>query len=243
MLGVKAVYRDILFFKLAGIKHIIGAPLTRDLDSGKLDSVTGLIEQESKRLSNCLKELGYIDIADKVAWDLKYTPDELHHALSILGDIGNKPFIVVNAGGKVDINDWGNENWKILLSQLSQTLSCPLVFIGGLVDIDRANLLGMAWNGKVINTCGQLSPRETGALLSHASLFFGHDSGPMHLAAANSVPCICVFSNNNPAGKWYPYSPNVEHTIYRNEIDIKQISPANVMAGILYQWRRLYPVV
>jgi len=41
--------------------------------------------------------------------------------------------------------------------------------------------------------------------MKHASVYLGHDSGPIHLAAAAGVPCVGIYSARNPAGTWFPY--------------------------------------
>ncbi len=38
-----------------------------------------------------------------------------------------------------------------------------------------------------------------------ATLFVGHDSGPMHLAAAIGLPCVAIFSAHNKPGPWFPF--------------------------------------
>ena len=48
--------------------------------------------------------------------------------------------------------------------------------------------------GAKVNLCGRLTPRETAAVLEHAEVFLGPDSGPMHLAASVGVPCVIAFS-------------------------------------------------
>lgn len=61
------------------------------------------------------------------------------------------------------------------------------------------------WRGPVINLCGVTNPRETAALLERAELFVGHDSGPMHLAAAMGTRCVAVFSARQQPRIWFPY--------------------------------------
>jgi heptosyltransferase III len=239
-LGLRAVYRDLAFFRLAGIRRVIGAPLTRDLDAGRIDEKTGHMEPEAERLARCLQKLGPIDLSNKKAWDLRLTPDEIARGEAVLGEFVNVPFIAVNTGGKVAINDWGMSNWTTLLSQLSQAISAPLVFVGGAEDDDRAKVLAASWQHPVLSACGRLSPRESAALLRRASLFVGHDSGPMHLAAANGVSCVCVFSRNNPPGKWYPYSPRgTSHRVFRDEVDVRHIRPEKLRESVLELWRSL----
>lgn len=46
---------------------------------------------------------------------------------------------------------------------------------------------------------------ETTALLSHASLFVGNDSGIAHMAAAMNVPSVVIFGSMN-RDHWYPWT-------------------------------------
>jgi len=68
----------------------------------------------------------------------------------------------------------------------------------------RTELLLANWPGPRVNLCGRLSVRESAALLTRARVYVGHDSGPMHLAAAVGTPCVAVFSSRNLPGEWFP---------------------------------------
>jgi len=46
--------------------------------------------------------------------------------------------------------------------------------------------------------------RELAALIQAADLFLGHDSGPMHLAAAVGTPCVAIFGAASPL-QWSPH--------------------------------------
>ena len=50
-----------------------------------------------------------------------------------------------------------------------------------------------------------MTPRETAAAFGRAASFIGHDSGPMHLAAAVGLRCTAVFSARNIPRVWFPY--------------------------------------
>ena len=45
--GVPAVWRDLAFFRACGFRRIIGAPLSRELDYGRVDPATEEVERES----------------------------------------------------------------------------------------------------------------------------------------------------------------------------------------------------
>jgi len=52
-------------------------------------------------------------------------------------------------------------------------------------------------------------------VLTHARMYLGHDSGPMHLAAAVGTPCVAVFSSRSLPGEWFPYGDQ-HRVLYRS---------------------------
>ncbi len=203
--GRAAAMRDWAFFRLCGIRTIIGLPLSRDLQSTRVDAATGELERECSRLARTLGALGPIDLADLGVWDLRLTEQERAVGQHMIrGFTGH--FIAINMGGKWIRNDWGAARWRQLLERLALSHSSyGLLFVGSAEDSDRARNVSAQWPNRVIDACGQLSPRESSAALAPASLFIGHDSGPLHLAAAAGVTCIGLYSELNKPKKWHPY--------------------------------------
>jgi ADP-heptose:LPS heptosyltransferase len=100
--------------------------------------------------------------------------------------------------------DWGQENWRGLLSRLTRELpEHGLVLIGANEESAAATYASAEWRGPVVNLCG-LPPRETAAVLRDVELFLGPDSGQMHMAAAYRVPCAIVFASRIRRGHWFP---------------------------------------
>jgi heptosyltransferase III len=228
--------RDVTFFKLCGVKTIIGAPLTPDLADWKIDPVTGEEEFEAVRLTRCLEGLGAIDLDDPAVWDLRLSEAEEAAASAALAPLAGAPFMAVNMGGKVVANDWGEANWNRTLSGLGEATGLGLVFVGGPEDAERAERLRAAWPGPVVNLCGALAPRETAAVLGRARLFTGHDSGPLHLAAAMQTPCVGVYGGNNPAHRWHPYGAG--HKVLQDMRGVDQIAPDRMIEAILATLKR-----
>jgi heptosyltransferase-3 len=202
--GVLQNIRDYAFFRICGFSNIIGLPLNHDDDTGRVDDQTGYVEWEAERLARCLRSLGPIDLDDPAMWDLRLTREETETAQARLSPLNGAPFLAINTGGKLPIKDWGEANWAALLDRLSGRLGLSLVFVGADTDWERAERLSGHWPMATVNVCGRLSPRETSALLQNAAGFVGHDSGPLHLAAAAGVACVGLFGSNNPRGKWHP---------------------------------------
>jgi ADP-heptose:LPS heptosyltransferase len=121
--------------------------------------------------------------------------------------------LAMSIGTKIDVNDWGDDNWRALLNDLSNRLpGWGLVVLGASVEHARSAGLLSAWHGPTVNLCGRLSVRESGAVMRCVRVFIGHDSGPMHLAAAVGTPCAAIFSARHLPGLWFPYGPM--HTVF-----------------------------
>jgi ADP-heptose:LPS heptosyltransferase len=218
----KAVQRDKWFFKLAGgVKRIVGLPAADQLERVR-DPETGMYEAEASRLARTVRELGDAAIGNIANWDLRLTEAEKDAARSALGELASMPLIVCGPGTKMQAKDWGQENWRALLGDLylrygSGRPGFGLVFIGAKEDAEISDFAAQDWAGPEVKLCGRLSPRETAAVLSGASVFLGPDSGPMHLAACFGVPCVIAFSARGLPGVWYP--TGAHHRVIYHQVD------------------------
>jgi len=198
--------RDVAFFRLCGFNHIIGAPLQSDLRRPRRIHGTDEIEHECERLARCVAELGPINLQDRAMWDLRLSAEERAAGMRAIVPLSRGPFIAINTGGKLAAQDWGAGNWLALIQRLTADLPTHgLLIVGGNADSARAQQLARAWHGCSLNACGQLTPRETAAALHESSLFIGHDSGPLHLAAAMDATCVGLFGSNSWPRRWHPF--------------------------------------
>jgi heptosyltransferase III len=201
---LKNVRRDRWFFRLAGVRKIVGLPGPQELEN-KFDSATGLYEAEASRLARTLAELGDAGVDDPAHWSLRLTALEREKARVALGVLVGRPIIVCGPGTKMQAKDWGEQNWQALLVRLhTKYPEYGLALIGAQEDAVVSEYAAEHWTGPKVNLCGKLSPRETAAVLERAAVFLGPDSGPMHLAACASVPCVIAFSARGLPGIWYP---------------------------------------
>jgi ADP-heptose:LPS heptosyltransferase len=202
----KDVWRDRLFFRLCGIRRIIGLPQWESDFKLQIQPSTGLYENEASRLACRIRELGPVDLDDRSAWDLHLEESERRKAEELIKPLKGHPFLAVSQGTKVQANDWGAANWSELLKQLTQVLpDWGLLLLGSSDEAERAASCAAVWRGRVVNICGKSNPRVSAAALKKAAFYLGHDSGPMHLASAVGVPCVAIFSARNLPGHWYPY--------------------------------------
>lgn len=212
------VVRDAAFFRLCGIPTMIGLPLARDARTNRLDPVTGWYEPEAARLARLMRGLGKIDLQDAANWDLGLTIDEHKRAAEVLEPVQGRPLLACSVGTKVQAKDWGQDNWRSVLDTLAAELpQHGLVLVGAQEESGVSESAAAAWTGRSVNLCGKLLPRESAAVLARAKLFLGHDSGPMHLAAALGVPCVAVFAARNKPRMWFPWGSQHEVIYHRTD--------------------------
>ncbi len=225
--GAKSARRDAMFFRLCGVRRMVGVPLSVALQENFFGAESGLglteLEPEAARLARNVAELGDARLEDAASWDLRLTDAEQEKAREAIGaDILALPTIAVSVGTKVQAKDWGGENWRALLARLAA--ECPghgLLLAGAVVEREASEVAADGWRsaggGPVVNLCGKLSPRESAAAFTHARMFVGHDSGPMHLAAAVQTPCVAIFAARNVPRVWFPFGP--QHRVVYHRVD------------------------
>jgi ADP-heptose:LPS heptosyltransferase len=245
--GAIAVRRDVLFFRLCGIGRIVGAPLARGLSEHQARP-DGTWEAESSRLARCLVSFGDALLDEAGSWDLRLGPAE--HAAAeraLSGWPGAGGFLALSIGTKYDVKDWGDTNWCATLADLGRRHGAlGLATVGANEEAARSRAVAAAWPGPRLDLCGKLTPRESAAVLRRARLFLGHDSGPMHLAAAVGTSVVAVFSARSRPGVWYPHGPRHRIIYHRTpcfgcELErclryakscIMSVSPAEVVGAV-----------
>lgn len=209
--GVEAARRDARFFRLCGIGRIVGVPLTAEMQAHLVEPEHGALEHEYDRLARNVRELGDCWVDSDAAWELFLTAAEGAGAEAALAAAAGRPVLAVSVGTKVQSKDWGRENWRALLADLGRVYpGYCLALLGAAEESDVSAYAAEGWRSGagaesvVLNLCGQLTPRESAAALRHARLFVGHDSGPMHLAAAVGTACVAIFAARNIPRVWFP---------------------------------------
>ena len=213
----KAMVRDRLFFRAAGVRKLIGFSTDDAEFNPKVNVMTGFQEWEAARLTRRIRALGDVNLGDERFWDLRLTHQEFNIAsLALSAFSPQKPILAVCVGTKCQANDWEENNWVVLISRLSAILKdWQLIIVGAAEEAERASKCIKTWQNTKINLCGKTTPRVSAAILKRANLFIGHDSGPLHLASSVGVPSVAIFSSRNLPGQWYPrgeFNRIIQHT-------------------------------
>ena len=203
--GEVANRRDDLFFRLCGAKRIVGTP-TGELANYRYDAQADRYEAEASRLARCIAEIGDARLRDPASWDLVLTEEEKSQAAAALLPLYGRTFFTLGIASKQQVTDWGVSNWKQLMPELWKKFpEHVLVFIGAKEDRAAVDEVAAQWPGTSLNLCGELAPRESAAVIKQSEAYLGLDSGPMHLAASVSTPCVSISAANKLPGMWFPF--------------------------------------
>jgi ADP-heptose:LPS heptosyltransferase len=231
-----SVWRDAAFFAAVGLFDIIGLPWRAD-DRLCRREPSGLLEYECVRLARTLAPAIPVSFAG-ADWDLHLRPEECAKADTALAGLPPAPTatgpatrLALAPGAKVAIKDWGEAHWAALVNALAPKYAgTALILIGAADERDLCTRVAASWRGPVLNIAGSFSPRETAAMLRRCDLLVCHDSGPMHIAAAQQTPCVALFGNYNLPRKWYPYGDR--HSVIHEPCGVREIAVARVVAAI-----------
>lgn len=125
-------------------------------------------------------------------------------------------FLALHPGSGTAAKNWPAERFLALAKWLAGER--PWLLVDGPADsLEAAPLRGDA---RAVTASG-LPVRVLGALLAHAGLYVGNDSGVTHLAAAVGAPTLALFGPTDPA-VWSPVGRHV--AVAR--------SPVGTMAGL-----------
>lgn len=205
-----SVWRDLGFFRSAGIRHVIGSKGIQALPPRVPGQPLPSVPREAEHLLQRLA-LSHIPSPtdDGRGMDLALTSEEKQAAETWLrsnvpGFSSTSVLAAIGPGGKRPVTIWPVENFAELGSRLISELSLfPIVF-GGPGDIPVAKQFLKRW-GKGACAAGELGVRPAAAALARCRLYVGNDTGTMHLAAAVATPCVGIFSARNWPGEWEPY--------------------------------------
>ncbi|WP_263365905.1 glycosyltransferase family 9 protein [Edaphobacter bradus] len=223
--GIASAKRDAAFFRLCGVRQLIGVPLTEEMQRNRLGP-DQVLEPEAERLARNIAVLGDAALDEPSSWDLRLTAEERRRAAEALEPLGTRRVVALSVGTKRQSKDWGKENWRALLARMAELYpEYSVALCGAEEEREASEYAAEGWRqsaapktaNAIVNLCGSLSPRESAAVCERSRVFVGHDSGPMHLAAAVQTPCVAVFSARNRPKVWFPYGRR--HRVIYHQVD------------------------
>jgi heptosyltransferase-1 len=131
-------------------------------------------------------------------------PDEQVSAglKKILFTHSGRPSVVIHVGAGNEFRDWGTDKFSALIERLKN--DGVHVYLVGSGEEEEKKAAYYSDRFEVNDFAGKLSIAELFYLISRSSVFFGADSGPLHLASLTPTPLVGLYGPNIPeiSGPW-----------------------------------------
>lgn len=121
---------------------------------------------------------------------------------------------------------WPKENFVELCNRLAEMFPHPIFLIGGKEDAGLCRWIKQNASGKIFNTAGRFTFRESAALLARCQVLVCNDSAPLHLGVAVDTPVVAVFGPTVPEFGFYPRGE--KHTIIQKSLSCR---PCGIHGG------------
>jgi len=213
------MWRDKLFFKSLGAREFFGLVDVEGRTSIGLTPPLPCLAREADQLLERLLISGLKTPQKIRRTDLNLCVDdivEFEKTMKTLPDSVNRTWIGIGPGSNMPAKIWPRERYAEVVKKLIEKENVWPVVLGGPEDRELGRQLVEEW-GCGYNFAGSLSVRASAVALSRCKLYLGNDTGTMHLAASEKVPCVAIFSSRTYPGLWYPYGDH--HKIFRTQVD------------------------
>ena len=180
-----------------------------------------------------------VAVLEQVGVALETTEPNLNLPADVVRAVGERfatqarPWTVVGLGASIPEKDWSPAQWIAFLEPVRRRTRGTIFLIGGPASGSfAADLIEKTSGATTINAC-DLSLIESAALMKHADLFVGPNSGPMNIAAAVGTPAFGFFATN----KVLTYSRHI-HAILPDDgrlapDGMRRLSPHRVVERII----------
>ncbi len=114
------------------------------------------------------------------------------------------PLIVIHPGAGAPVKLWRAEGFAQVGDRLAERYKAHLIITGSSQEESLAQEIASHMRSEPLIAAGQTTLGEMAALMAHADLVIGVDSGPMHLAVAQGVPTIHLYGpvDHRTFGPW-----------------------------------------
>jgi len=144
------------------------------------------------------------------------------------------PIAILHIGAGNAFRDWGEENHAALAARLLEIPGLAVASIGGEGDrLRESRIAARLASPRFFPLCGRLNLIEIRELIARAAVFFGPDSGPMHLAASTETPIVAIFGPTLPElfGPWRPKTDPAKTVLLQSELDCRPCRQHECVSG------------
>ena len=179
----------------------------------RLDPADGagiLAHQRGMMLRLVATVIAYFDPLDDAGHLLRRVAADHDADVARMKEGWRAPVIVVSTSSGREIKNWPLEKFAAICDWIVAELGGTVVLLGGAEQKREAALLARKLSSpNVVDLVGRLPIEQSFAVIAHADLYLGNDSGLTHAAAALRVPTVALYSGMDPIAVWGPLGPRV----------------------------------
>lgn len=182
--------------------------------------------EDQHEVENFLDCLRVLDIPVRSqALELWPSPEADQKVLALFANAGWKADdlkIVIHPAASLFQKQWPLERFAAVMKTLKARYNARFVYTGARGDAGLYDELEQQGPFGGLNLCGVTGLRENLSVYRASHLFFGVDSGPMHMAAAVGVPVLALFGPTDE-WKWGPWGEG--HTVITKRLSCYPCKP------------------
>ena len=209
------VKRDRIFFRLAGIKRIVGMRGILDFSKPVASPLPFLKHEADILLEHLARDGVKTDDPRGSLMHLGISEEERAWAKAWLkeqGHDGSRPLVGMGPGTKMPAKLWPLERFVHVAQRLDEAYEPTLLLVGSGPERGLCDTVAAAVRHPIVSA-GDLTVRQSAAVIERCDLYVGNDTGTTHMAAAVGVRCVAVYAARAYPGNWYPYGKG--HTVFR----------------------------
>ncbi len=186
-------------------------------------------EDEGRRTKDEIGPLEFFISPQEDAWAEKWLSGLPPSAFRLSPSASHLPpsaFVILHPGAGAAVKLWRERAWAELAQRLSDEHNCRIILSGGPAERGLCRRIAEQVSPKPLIAAGETSLGKLAALMSHASLVIGPDTGPLKLAAAVGTPTLQLYGPVDPL-KFGPWGTSQRHRLVTANLPCQ---PCNAIA-------------
>jgi lipopolysaccharide heptosyltransferase II len=172
--------------------------VNRDVRRHDVERTLSILEGLGIRTEECKRVLDWPITAE--------TREEVTQRLRALGVDTSRLLVGLHPGSVWATKRWSAEGFARLIGMLKEKYPCEILLFGGPEDAKVIAQVQDLCGGCGVSLVERIALPELPAALALCKVLVTNDSGPMHIAVAQSVPVVAIFCATTPGLGFYPYS-------------------------------------
>lgn len=120
----------------------------------------------------------------------------------------NKFTLALGIGANHPLRRLSAERWAETVQIINRFFKVHFVLVGGSDEKDIGQKIERNTPDNCLNLCGETDPLQLAAVINECDAYIGHDSGPLHIAAALKKPCLGIYLAMASVWETAPYVAN-----------------------------------